>query len=60
MLLAPYGATDPTVFYNQAFSAISSWTLQRLAWLDGAFQAVDAAGNAIVPYITAQSTATAG
>ena len=61
MLLEPYGATDPTAFYNQAFTAVSSWTLQRLAWLDGAFQAVAAAGNTIVPYNgTTSSIATAG
>lgn len=60
VLLAPYGVTDPTAFYNQAFTTLSSWTLQRVAWLDGAFRDVAAAGNVIVPYGTAPSVATAG
>lgn len=62
VLLAPYGAKDPTAFYNQAFTTISDWTLQRMAWLDGAFRDVAAAGNAIVPYGTSppSSVSTAG
>lgn len=61
MLLAPYAVTDPTAFYNQAFTALSSWTLQRLAWLDGAFQGVTAAGNMIVSFSAAsEPVATAG
>lgn len=62
VLLAPYGATDPTAFYNQAFTTISAWTLQRMAWLDGAFRDVAAAGNTIVPYGSSptSSVSTAG
>jgi len=60
-LLAPYGATDPTAFYNQAFTAASNWTLQRLAWLDGAFQGVTANGDQIVQFSSAPANvATAG
>ncbi|KAA6420630.1 MAG: hypothetical protein FRX49_09423 [Trebouxia sp. A1-2] len=61
VLLAPYGATDPTAFYNQAFTTVSDWTLQRLAWLDGAFQGVTANGNQIVQFSSAPAgVATAG
>ena len=61
VLLAPYGATNPTAFYNQAFTTLSGWTLQRLAWLDQAFAAVSAAGNQIVLYPSSpQNVATAG
>ncbi|DBB02648.1 TPA: hypothetical protein ACH3X3_011616 [Trebouxia sp. C0006] len=61
VLLAPYGATDPTAFYNQAFTAASNWTLQRLAWLDGAFQGVTANGDQIVQFSSAPANvATAG
>lgn len=61
VLLAPYGATDPTAFYNEAFTTVSSWLLPRLAWLDGAFQGVTANGNQIVQFSSAPAdVATAG
>ena len=59
VLLAPYGATDPVAFYNQAFTTLQSWVLPRLAWLDGAFQAVTAAGYTM-PATNTAALATAG
>lgn len=59
VLLVPYGATDPVAFYNQAFTTLQSWVLPRLAWLDGAFQAVTAAGY-MMPAMTSAAVATAG
>lgn len=60
VLLAPYGATDPVAFYHQAFTTLQGWVLPRLAWLDGAFQAVTAAGYVIQPAASPASVATAG
>ena len=60
VLLTPYGVTDPTARYNQAFDTISKWTLERMAWLDGAFQGVAAAGNKIVAFGSPPAVATAG
>ena len=59
VLLAPYGATDPVAFYNQAFTTLQAWVLPRLAWLDGAFQGVKASGY-MLPSTTPSSVATAG
>ena len=59
VLLAPYGASAPVAFYNQAFSTLQGSVLPRLAWLDGAFQGVTASGYTM-PLTTPSSIATAG